>query len=247
MFDSSAPSAPLADFISHYWLCRGNQDDTHAIVPDGSVDVVIRVSDRTSKCAVFGTATRRRSIQLEMGAHYLGIRFKPGRARHFLAASALELTDRCEDADGVLDFDLGDAPQRIDCPDVFVCLDYALERHVLRHAPARGRIDDAVDAIESAHGALCMREAAALYGRSTRQFERAFLQAVGVPPKLFSRIVRFRRACALISSRAASLADIAVATGYSDQSHMSNEFRHLASVSPRALTSRAVVFFQDAP
>src|SRR5690349_15181897 len=83
------PAAPLRSWIDHYWLSLGNDSPAHAILPDGSIDLVIRqgpanASDWTVR--VYGTTTSSLSTDLEPGAHYAGIRFKPGQGRHFLKA-----------------------------------------------------------------------------------------------------------------------------------------------------------------
>jgi len=57
---------------------------------------------------------------------------------------------------------------------------------------------------------------------------------MGLTPKLYARIVRFRRAMAEIETPA-PLADVASACGYYDQPHMNAEFRALAGFTPRRL------------
>ena len=182
---------------------------------------------------------------LEQGSHYLGIRFRPGCSRHFLAAAAHELTNACEPARGLILFGLDNVPERIGRGDVFERLDDVLERHVARRQPARARIDDVVSLIEAAHGTARIDAAAACFGRSRRQFERAFLSTVGVPAKFFSQVARFRRAAALIAHSPLSLADIAAESGYADQSHMNHEFKRLADLSPAAYARSDVAFLQD--
>lgn len=162
MLNRSLPSAPLRDFVGHYWLSLDNRTPTFAALPDGAVDLVIEVRGSSGVGWVYGTTTTRTEVILGQGSHYLGIRFRPGCSRHFLAAAAHELTDACEPARGLILFGLGNVPERIGRGDVFERLDDVLERHVARRQPARARID----------------AAAACFGRSRRQFERAFLSTV---------------------------------------------------------------------
>jgi transcriptional regulator GlxA family with amidase domain len=66
---------------------------------------------------------------------------------------------------------------------------------------------------------------------------------VGLPPKRFSRLVRFHRAFPLVAGSALALAEIALQCGYADQSHFTNDFRELAGLSParmRAMGPRRV-------
>ncbi len=77
---------------------------------------------------------------------------------------------------------------------------------------------------------------AADLGVSERHLRRVFGEAVGMSPKAFARVVRFRRALrAARESSAVNWASIAAASGYYDQAHLIEEFRAIAGVTPRAL------------
>lgn len=69
-------------------------------------------------------------------------------------------------------------------------------------------------------------------GYSARHFIELFRSDVGLAPKQFFRIQRFSTALARIARGRMALADVAVSSGYSDQAHLSREFRELAGVSP---------------
>ena len=65
----------------------------------------------------------------------------------------------------------------------------------------------------------------------TRQhLARLFAQEVGVSPKRFAKIVRFRFALRLGSRK--PWADVAAALGYSDQSHLIADFREFSGTTP---------------
>ena len=69
---------------------------------------------------------------------------------------------------------------------------------------------------------------------STRQLERAFMEHVGIGPKLFSRLVRFDRTVRDIPTRGTlPWSQFALTHGYSDQAHLINEVKLFAGVTPR--------------
>ncbi|HYR05548.1 MAG TPA: helix-turn-helix domain-containing protein, partial [Gallionella sp.] len=74
---------------------------------------------------------------------------------------------------------------------------------------------------------------------SERQFERNFKRYMGLPPKLWLRIKRFEDALVSMAidqdSGLAGLGGIAADTGFSDQAHMSREFRAISGATPLAL------------
>jgi len=71
-------------------------------------------------------------------------------------------------------------------------------------------------------------------GLSRCHFARAFKQSAGVTPHSYLMYRRLGRAQRLLAETDLSLAEIALATGFSDQSHFSRRFRELLDVSPSA-------------
>ena len=70
-------------------------------------------------------------------------------------------------------------------------------------------------------------------GLGRRQFERRFLEEIGLPPRLFGRIVRFQRAFHAIGHD--SGAAVAARCGYADQAHLIREIRRFAGRTPTLL------------
>lgn len=79
-----------------------------------------------------------------------------------------------------------------------------------------------------------VRDLARLIGLSGRQLQRRFRAEVGYGPKVFQRIMRFRRLLAA-APRYRNLVLLAGSLEYADQAHMSREVREFAGESPRGL------------
>ena len=87
--------------------------------------------------------------------------------------------------------------------------------------------------IISQKGNISVAELTRLSGLSTRQLDRKFTALVGIPPKLFSRIVRFQSTLALnVACTPKNLTRLALDAGYYDQAHFIHEFKHFAGFSP---------------
>ena len=88
-------------------------------------------------------------------------------------------------------------------------------------------------------------------GWSRRVVTERFRRQVGVSPKAYARVLRFRRAVALLGAgRERALADVAIACGFYDQSHFTREFVALAGCTPTEYRAEAagvpeVSFVQD--
>jgi transcriptional regulator GlxA family with amidase domain len=71
---------------------------------------------------------------------------------------------------------------------------------------------------------------------SIRQLERQFNERIGMPPKLFSRLVRFSHAWIMREKNPnISWLKIAHACDYADQMHMIRDFKEFAGVTPTLL------------
>jgi AraC-like DNA-binding protein len=80
-------------------------------------------------------------------------------------------------------------------------------------------------------------EVADALGWTTRTLHRHCLAAFGYGPATLRRVLRFRRALALLQAGAAP-ADAAARAGYADQPHLSREVRELAGVTPAQVAHR---------
>jgi AraC-like DNA-binding protein len=77
------------------------------------------------------------------------------------------------------------------------------------------------------------QELAESVGLSVRTFERRFLASFHVTPQQYIRKLRIRIACRQLVYSGTSLAEIALESGFADQSHFSHEFRHHMGRTPR--------------
>ncbi len=71
-------------------------------------------------------------------------------------------------------------------------------------------------------------------GWTRRHLLTRFRQQIGLAPKTVSRVIRFQRALQLLQQPGSrpSVGSVAQLTGYSDQAHLTREFRALAGVTP---------------
>jgi transcriptional regulator GlxA family with amidase domain len=74
---------------------------------------------------------------------------------------------------------------------------------------------------------------AAVAGLSMHHFARQFKQSTGVTPHHYLTGKRLERAQEMLCQTDLSLAEIACAVGFSDQSHLARHFRHMLGTTPR--------------
>src|SRR3984893_17823615 len=83
-------------------------------------------------------------------------------------------------------------------------------------------------------GDTSLSELAALCGLSRSYFVRAFKQITGMPPHRWLLMHRVKRAKDLLRGTKLPIADIAVACGFADQSHLTRVFSKAFGISPAA-------------
>lgn len=102
---------------------------------------------------------------------------------------------------------------------------------------ARGvRVDPAiawmVHAIEQQNGSVSIGALREEIGFSKTRLVDAFRRQIGLSPKMFARVIRFRHVLRLIHDGAGSLSDVALEAGLYDQPHLNAEFRELSGFTP---------------
>ena len=160
----------------------------------------------------------------------VGAWLRPGQARALTRVPAGELTDRVVALE-----DLWGRPGR-ELPVQVEWLEAAL---LSRLAAGEERRISAVsmhgvtDAIMASRGQISIEDLARMAGVSRHHLTRTFRESVGIAPKLYGRLTRFRAALTA-PAKSGEWAQVAVDAGYVDQSHMISEFREFSGFTPDA-------------
>ena len=201
----------------------------YPVLPDGCVDIVYSPSTGPQ---IVGTMTRVQRFTIAAGQLQIGVRFRPGTALGFVRVPGCQTTDRLlplDDAWGAegrqLSARIGEAKTAGQCIALLEAeLVSTSESDVVRKMSAyivqRGgqvRVDDlAFDAAMSA-----------------RQLRRVFLEQMGLTPKHFCRVIRFRHSLPrLRGTPRGDWTQVALDCGYYDQAHFINEFREFSGYTP---------------
>jgi AraC-like DNA-binding protein len=254
------PGPRVAPYVQCYWTITSSATPSffNRVCPDGCADIIVDLAAKppTGGCvdgrSTYAVCTMQYASRVEMRGkvHLLGVRFRPGGAERFFQLPMYELTDRTVllgevwgGADA-LERAVRDAHSNADrIHRLEATLLYRLRRSeepapTLRHA---------VGYIGQTGGTRSISEVEEAVGVGGRRLERHFREALGITPKLFSRVVRFRRTLALMRrDQRPSWSRLAVEAGYYDQAHLIREVRVLSGATPAELAAetRAVGFVQ---
>ncbi|HKB78989.1 MAG TPA: helix-turn-helix transcriptional regulator [Thermoanaerobaculia bacterium] len=224
MIHETAPAADLAGCIEVWWWIDGPPARPIRVLPDGCTDVVFGPD------GAFVVGTMTRSLLVESTSGTFGVRFRPGRAAALLRTPLALLTDAR--------VPLSNVAPRIRFAGEDIGQIEAELRPFLMDAHYDPRVTAAVDALVETGGRIPVESVASMVGMSRQHLARSFAVHVGISPKAFARVMRFRRAVALGRAGGRSWADLAAESGYFDQSHLIADFRELGGDTP-------VPFFQS--
>lgn len=241
------PHPALRAHVACLWTARvaapvsASAPHVHRVLPDNCVDILWQDDGRQAYAV--GMMSASFLVPAARPVRTVAVRFRPGAAGAFLGAPLHPLTDaRAQLADlwgRSLADRLDDALWTDDLTDRqrIALVERELLRRLAGTAARGGSLGlRAVAAIEASHGVLPVETLADTLRVSRQHLALQFRQQVGITPKLFARICRFRRALALLRdpSRDGDLASLAADCGYFDQSHLVRDFRDFAGSTPGA-------------
>ncbi|APR83007.1 Transcriptional regulator, AraC family protein [Minicystis rosea] len=247
-----APQAALARFVRGLSVLTPSitprqGEGGYVKLPDGEVDLVVRVTRTGGDAYVIGTRLQPlHKTGADVPPGTIAVRFRAAGAYPFFGVPMSELTDRVVSLDRLW----GDGGARLrdallTTTDVRARMEIVerslcdrLRRGDVFEPSSALLVRRAVRAIVDAPTPLRVEPLARTLGVSTRQLRRSFDDVVGIGPKAFARVVRFQRAVEAAERGAApDWGAIALAVGYCDQAHLVNDFRALSGVTPSALAS----------
>jgi AraC-like DNA-binding protein len=243
------PHARLRPLIQSYWILEhsGEQATPQRVVPDGHPELILNMGQpfevfregqwqAQRRCFLAGQIDGPLLLRPGGRAHILGIRFHPEGAARLFNTPVDELTGQfaaLSDLSPTLAEACGQALAGVE-PDL-AAIEAALFSAAERSRFADAAISEGVRRITRHRGATNLSRLARELNLSLRQFERRFVAAVGLPPKLFCRMQRFVQVFRVMSEPNGNWVDAALACGYYDQSHLIRDCKRLAGETPAAL------------
>ncbi len=244
------PPVALRDSVDHLWcIADGPTYSAERILPTGTTELVINLSadvititnhhgaQRFSGIAVCGPYTRAFDIDAREYTAMVGVHFKPGGARTVLGVPTRDLHGSHVDLEALWNRAAADLRSQV-CESNSVTQRLALVEHeLLRRSDGdcglTREVAFAVRAL-SAGRQPSIESVVREVGLSHRRLVQLFTTQVGMPPKRFARLQRFRRAHDAISSALfpPHWSTFAVEHGYADQSHMIREFQEFSGMTP---------------
>jgi AraC-like DNA-binding protein len=250
------PDQRLAQLVRCYFVVDAGGQPYHRdelLLPDGYAEIVFALDAGYERWGV-GEATRRdvmrrsyiiggRPNSVCTGGsrrlHLAGVKLDPRFLRELIATPLDEFRDATLSLADLNNAALLALEQAVaDCRgvrDVAHRLD-GFFLNALRTPPPKGdAVDHLLRHIHAHHGAVAIERFARDLPLDTRTLVRRFSASLGMTPKKYARIVRFKHSYHRLIAAAGGKPLADHLDGYYDQSHFNKEFRHFTGAAPSEL------------
>jgi AraC-like DNA-binding protein len=248
------PNPALKSYVRYYWsldleVTSRNMLDLQ-LMADRFPRVVIQCLQGKSglyglhreelfPASVKGITSRPALVQMAPTYSHVAVSFFPHALHAMFGIDAYETIDAVLDLHHFFSHELTEQIMYARSHATRVVL---LDNYLLSRLPEVRQTDWRILDFVRASQRLPYRDQLKEYGISERQFERKFLQAVGLTPSYYKRVLRFEKALSrILDGRFNSLGDLAYELGYADQSHFNREFKEMSSMSPLTLMTKVKI------
>jgi AraC-like DNA-binding protein len=251
-YQTFMPPEMLKPFIRYFWVLESRGADhtpkTFGAIVDGCPGAIMVQSEQEAFCDeqkkklpeifLYGQTVKPVKFSSAGKFNVIGICFQPHALKSVFGLDADELTNSCVDLNLLgngkqarLSDQLAMAASPRD--QINALSSYLMDRVRSNHRQADASIWHALTRIVQTDGNISMKELQQKLQLSERSLERKFKQAIGISPKLFSRICRFQESLnQMRKSNYDKLSDLAYENNYADQSHFIRVFKEFTGFSP---------------
>lgn len=255
------PSEHLKEYVDYYFIIEKDSGENALpveVFPAPQAEMVFTYGDERSSYSVIGNSEERLSSDYAVSGFFtqkaiyrntrrLGVimvGFKPWGIQPFIDFSISKITNQNLDIKDVYPVKLRTMEDEIRSAQTDEARISIIEKFlvsILRSHKPDLLINESVKQISGSKGQIPIHELARTFHLCEKQFKRRFVRTVGITPKLFSRLVRYQYILSLMDNNQIKLLDIAIRTGFYDESHFIREFEDFTNTSPKSYLKNNVI------
>jgi AraC-like DNA-binding protein len=234
-------------------------DKLQLLIPDGHSEIVFRLAGsftrwdidkpdvRAEMCASYVIGGRSKSVFTRSvgGLRLAGVKLDPRALRALIGMPLTEFRDNtvaCVDLGATALSDLEDEVANLRTADQLVSvLDRFFLTRVTDEVGEGATTSNLLERIRATRGSQSILQWAGEHRLDARTLERRFVACMGMTPKQYARIERFKQSYRQLSSHRPGERRTHLEPYY-DESHFSREFRHFVGTSPMSWRGRSAQF-----
>lgn len=240
------PSPILKHYVQYFWTLEvdnfsGNAIPIRTFVDDSSGIIIEFDPSKTRitlrRAMIYGQTTNPTENNNVTSFLALGVLFYPFAIKELFGVDAGYLTNARIDVNDFFNYPLTDtvSAEKDLTSQVRILSDF-LSSKIASIKYTDELIKHCIQYINSHKGLLSVKQLQEYYFISEKQLERRFNSLIGISPRHYLKITRFRKAINLIGNKNfTKLSDIAFQLNYFDQAHFIKNVKELSGLSPRKL------------
>lgn len=255
LYQKFQSSSFLQPFVECYFIWENNLAINHPVIvespPNGYASMVFNYGESyqvfneknqaisTPKNFISGQSTKSYQLQIKGKIGMIGIVFRPAAINTLFGLPMYEFSNMRMNLNDVLGKEIDQIQDTIaeakTHQERIVILDNYLIIKILKSEKRPDRTDYTANLIIEKKGIINVSELMDDLYVCRRQFERQFLQKVGISPKYYARIRRIGYLCSVMANQRWQIddwQDLIYQSGYYDQSHFIKEFTAFTGKSP---------------
>jgi AraC-like DNA-binding protein len=248
-FSSAPPSGDLTRLVQEYWEVEGQLTPfRERVLPNACTEIMINLGPPHRMFASGGSSVwerswfsglHARSIAIESlsGTHLVSARLHPLGALTLMGPAVPRMVNTVVDLEVLIGPAAGELRDALlgvaRAEERFFILERFLCARMSRNTGPSEVVLASARLIEAAHGNLRISSLHSSLGVSRKHLWHRFARQLGMSPKAYANLQRFvwtlgrLRECTEVD-----WTQLAIAAGYSDQSHLVRDFQRVASASP---------------
>ena len=250
---SYKPCLPLQNYIESFHVVEntGNQTIRHQqrVTPNGCFEINFNLGAKIYRresngknqlhpeFCIGSRVTKQYFLSRKGDIKILGIRFYPWGITPFLKIKASEISDNIFSLEEVFGNEIKTLQEQVLNANSISDAICAIEAHLIKKMYDIDKDDkivtDAIKTIYTSKGHIGLQSLLLRYNISERRLQQRFQSAVGMNPKLYSRLVRFQNSLNQLKNCEMSLTTVTYLCNYFDQAHFIRDFKYFSGITPK--------------
>lgn len=246
------PDDTLSRYVKCYWSLANEAANAsrERIFPDGCIELIFNTGDLMRKydsettfhiqprSFIHGQITKFLEIEPTGETKIFSARFHPGGLQRFVNLEVGDFTGITKTVGEIWGNDGMMLEQEIFAAvsdhDKITVLENFLKHQLSRSTRHDSNAEHLVEQMVETNGSVAIEMVAEKLHIGKRQLERKFVAAVGLPPKMLARILRFQHTLQLIENgEFINLTQVAYDGGFYDQAHFIKDFKQFTGLNPK--------------
>lgn len=249
------PSAELAPFIRYYWMLNfcSSSGSSHfqRIIPSGCPELLFYLRNEpvyhrngkteSANAYLCGQQTDFYDVEVNGVNEMVSVVLQPWGLRSFFDFPAVELWNQSVPLKLIIRDEAAQLEDRLSASKttaerIRIIETWLLSRINVKYSYSIRRVSAAMSGMSKVDGLATVDQMASVSCLSRKQMERVFTDVVGLLPKRYLRIIRLQRSLHHFQEKPnLSITEVAIDSGYYDQSHMIDEYKKFTGYTPGEL------------